>query len=114
MKPDVLSPVSMHEEEHELPCAEGLLAASLALMTGYSDPAACPAHRPLLARKISENLAALCEHPLLNPNFRTVLWGLCQRWQARCESEARHGAGAASPSAVEGRLPWVKAPATLQ
>ncbi|MFN3295919.1 hypothetical protein [Caldimonas sp.] len=114
MKPNAPTHPPAQDEEHELPCAEGLLAASLALMIGYADPAACPGHRPLLARKISDNLAALCEHPLLNPNFRTVLWGLCQRWQERCEADARQGAGPVTQVAGEGRLPWMKAPATLQ
>jgi hypothetical protein len=107
---------SPRDEEHELPCAEGLLAASLALMTGYADPRACPRHKPLLARKVSENLAALCEHPLLNPNFRAVLWGLGQRWQQRCEAASREEAAApsSSRSEVAARMPWMKAPATLQ
>jgi hypothetical protein len=104
------------DEEHELPCAEGLLAASLALMTGYADPQACPRHKPLLARKVAETLATLCDHPLLNPNFRAVLWGLSQRWQQRCEAESREGAATASSHRSETAvpMPWVKAPARLQ
>jgi hypothetical protein len=93
----------------ELPAAEALLAGTLALMTGFDDPQADPAlrdaaRRSLLARKISANLSLLAAHPLLSPNFQTVVWGLCHRWRAICTQLC---AGSAAS-------PWGPGSVTLQ
>lgn len=95
--------------EIELPAAEALLAGTLALMTGFDDPQADEAHRDaahrsLLARKISANLSLLAAHPLLSPNFQTVVWGLCNRWRGICTELC----GGSVTSA------WSAAPVTLQ
>ena len=43
------------DEEYSLPCAEALLAGTLALMTGYVQ-ACCDSHRDAMGRKIAANL----------------------------------------------------------
>lgn len=68
------------DEEYQLPCAEALLAGTLALMTGHAQ-ACCEAHRQRMAHKIVENLAQLSEHPILTPQFRTALYNLRGHWQ---------------------------------
>ena len=42
-------------EEYSMPCAEALLASTLALMTGYVQ-ACCDDHRDAMGRKIVANL----------------------------------------------------------
>jgi hypothetical protein len=74
------------DEEYSLPCAEALLAGTLALMTGHVQ-ACCDNHRALMARKITANLAQLAEHPLLSPAFRAMLWNLRTRWQLQLERD---------------------------
>lgn len=72
------------DEEYRMPCAEALLACTLALMTGHAQ-ACCDNHRQLTARKITHNLAQLSGHPLLSPQFRSMLWNLRTRWQQQLE-----------------------------
>jgi hypothetical protein len=67
----------------ELPCVEGLLAGTLALMTGYSQKSnggAGDIHAPLMAQKIASNLQALKTHPCLSLPFATVLANLERLW----------------------------------
>jgi hypothetical protein len=66
----------------ELPCAGGLIAGTLALMTSWADPAdpACAVHRPLLARKIVSNLFFLRQHPDLGEPMRLVIGKVHERW----------------------------------
>jgi hypothetical protein len=68
------------DEEYQMPCAEALLASTLALMTGHAQ-ACCDDHRTLMAARIAGNLAQLAEHALLSPQFKTLLWSLRGRWQ---------------------------------
>ncbi len=96
--------------EIEMPAAEALLAGTLALMTGFdepraSSPGATGAHQALLARKISENLALLAEHPMLTPAFQTIVWGLCSRWRGICTQLC--GRAACSTA-------WASAPERMQ
>lgn len=66
-------------EEYSLPCAEALLAGTLALMTGFAQ--ACDAqHRDAMGRKIAANLQNLSQLESLTPHFRTMLWNLQARW----------------------------------
>ena len=67
------------DKEYAMPCAEALLASSLALMTGYVQ-GCCDDHRTQMAQKVVQNLLHLSEHPLLSPDFKTLLWNLHTRW----------------------------------
>lgn len=80
-------------EEHDLPCIEGVLAGTLALMTGYGQALQAeldPARRLGMGRKVVDNLALLSQHPQLSLGFRQVLLGLHRRWHAMsaCTEEA--------------------------
>ncbi|OGA98683.1 MAG: hypothetical protein A3E79_19300 [Burkholderiales bacterium RIFCSPHIGHO2_12_FULL_61_11] len=95
------------EEEYVMPCAEAMLAGTLALMTGHVQ-ACCDGHRVLMAKKIVANLVLLSEHPLLSPQFKTMLWNLRERWREQLESaqdmqtaQADPDLWHASPSAVQ-------------
>jgi hypothetical protein len=67
----------------ELPCAGGLIAGTLALMTTWAAPEALEAERqrPLLARKIVSNLFFLRHHPDLGVPMRRVVGKVHERWQ---------------------------------
>jgi hypothetical protein len=72
-------------EEHELPCIEAVLAATLALMTGYSQALQAEtraAQRVEMGAKIVDNLSLLMRHPQLSNGFRQVLGGLHRLWDA--------------------------------
>lgn len=86
------------DEEHVLPCAEALLAGTLALMTGHAQTC-CDQHRELMAQKAASNLLMLSQHPLLSPGFRSVAWRLRERWLCQSQSQAdlAHGPGAPAP-----------------
>ncbi len=72
----------LHEdEEHVMPCAEAMLAGTLALMTGHAQ-SACATQRDLMGRKIRSNLFFMGQHPELTPNFRTVVQRMHQHWDA--------------------------------
>lgn len=68
-----------------LPCAGGLLAGTLALMTCWAAPERS-AHsteaqqRELMARKIASNLYFLREHPDIAPGLRQVMGKVHERW----------------------------------
>jgi hypothetical protein len=80
------SPVHSNEE-YTMPCAEALLAGTMALMTGHVQ-ACCGAHRDAMACKIISNLTALAEDPMLSPGFKSLLWALRQRWQNQGRGDA--------------------------
>ena len=79
--------------EYHLPCAEALLAGTLALMTAHAQ-SRCPGHRGNMVGKIMENFAALTAHPAVSAPFRATLRHLQQHWQqmatgaSACESSA--------------------------
>jgi hypothetical protein len=84
----MLTPHALHndsEEEYELPKVEALLAATLALMTGYAQSGPEAADRHLMARKLSSHLFFLSEHPAMTPPMRCMLANLRTRWQAEAE-----------------------------
>ena len=87
------------DEEYEMPCAEALLAGTLALMTGHAQ-SCCDDHRDLMARKVATHLSVLSQHPVLSPGFKSMLFKLQTRWanqkveqmaapQAFCEPDQR-------------------------
>lgn len=69
------------DEEYTMPCAEAMLAGTLALMTGYAQHQDTGV-RHLMARKVVSNLFFLSGHPHLSDAFRTMLGNLRIRWQA--------------------------------
>ncbi len=83
----------------ELPSAEGLLAGTLALMTGYAQRSSGidnqrqereqgTAHAELMARKIASNLNFLKTHPCLSLPFAAVLDNLQMLWTDICAAQA--------------------------
>lgn len=67
------------DEEYTMPCAEAMLAGTLALMTGHVQ-ACCAGQRDLIAKKIVSNLLSLAEHPQLSASFKSMLSNLRVRW----------------------------------
>lgn len=68
-----------------LPCAEALVAGTIAAMTAWADPCPrCPLgtedQRRLLARKLVSNLCLLAQHPALGPELRQVMALAHRRW----------------------------------
>lgn len=98
-------------EEYAMPCAEALLASSLALMTGYVQ-GCCDDHRSLMAQKIIQHLVTLSQHPMLSPDFKTMLWNLHTRW---LQQQRLSGGADVLPSLdpTEARL-WHKTHEVLQ
>jgi hypothetical protein len=77
-----------------LPCAAGLIAGTLALMTCWAapEPGARASHeeqRALMARKIASNLYFLREHPDLAPGMRQVVGKAHQRWLLLAQAQPR-------------------------
>lgn len=75
----------MEHDQLETPCAFGLLAATVALMTRYADPAPdakvdIDKMRDLLARKIVSNLFFLQHHPSVPPGFSHVMAQARRHW----------------------------------
>jgi hypothetical protein len=91
------------DEEYSLPCAEALMAGTLALMTGYAQSG--DAQRDALRGKIVANLQSLSALPTLTPHFRTMLANLGERWAGAVP--------AMQPAERERRL-WHAAPDALQ
>lgn len=72
-------------EAAELPCATGLMAATLALMTAWAEPepgdrAEAARLRALFARKLACNLNQLRDHPDVGHPLQQVIGRLHQRW----------------------------------
>ena len=70
---------SQGDEEYEMPCAEALLAGTLALMTAYAQSSR-EGHRGMMAKKVASNIQVLAQHPLLSHGFKTMLARLQVRW----------------------------------
>lgn len=99
---------SLVTEEYSMPCAEALLASTLALMTGYVQ-ACCDDHREVMGRKIVTNLQFLSELPLLTAHFRTLVGHLRGRWLQQVGM-----ADVEAPAPVAQRVLWHAAPNVLQ
>lgn len=101
------TPIEMDgNEEYHLPCAEALLAGTLALMTGHAQ-ACCASQRQLMSGKIVSNLLQLTGHQVLSPQFRAALSKLRTHWQVM---QRQH---AAAPAVSDTRL-WHVSPSTFQ
>jgi hypothetical protein len=94
------------DEEYHLPCAEALLAGTLALMTGHAQ-ACCDNHRQLMNAKIVANLSQLGEHPILTAQFRTAISNLRGHWEVMQRKQAAAARGS------DPRL-WHASPPTFQ
>lgn len=75
------------DEEYEMPCAEALLAGTLALMTDHAQ-SCCEDHRKLMACKVTSNLFVLSQHPMLSPGFKSMLFNLHGRWRQQVQAQA--------------------------
>ncbi|CAM3999796.1 hypothetical protein [Paracidovorax anthurii] len=99
--------------EPGLPCAEALLAGTLALMTGYAHSDR-ESDRLAMGRKIAAHLQSLSRMEGLTPHFRAMVGNLRNRWARRLgllEPDPRD----AAPSADElQRRLWHTAPEALQ
>jgi hypothetical protein len=86
------------------PCANALVAGTVALMTAWADPCdggscSAPKQRQLIARKIASNLYYLMQHPQVNPPLRRVMSNAQHRWvqvAARQENQNQADAWVAS------------------
>lgn len=67
-----------------------LWSATLSLMTAFMQIQA-PAHRLLLARRISRNLHTLSRQDCFDAGCRATFRRLAGRWQARCEQLSPEG-----------------------
>ncbi len=95
-------------EEYELPAVEALVAATLALMTGYAQAGPEVSHRRLMARKLCSHLFFLSEHPQVSPPMQCMLANLRTRWQIEAE-------GCSESSQPFQPTPlWFRAPETVQ
>jgi hypothetical protein len=82
--------------EAALPCAGGLLAGTLALMTCWAAPersahASEEHQRLLMARKIASNLFFLREHPDVGAGMRQVIGKAHERWVLLAHALPAHG-----------------------
>jgi hypothetical protein len=100
-------PDTSHQDMHlELPCIDGLLVGTFALMTGYAEHqcdqgnARC---RHLMAKKIVSNLLFLSSHPQMPKAMAAVMCNLKNHWHtlsALSALESKQGASD-SPDAVK-------------
>lgn len=93
------------DEEYGMPCAEALLAGTLALMTGHAQ-ACCAGQRGVMAHKVVANLDLLVRHPGLSPAFRAMLGQLQRRWVQQ--------EGGGEPMGLPPQALWHTAPQAVQ
>jgi hypothetical protein len=99
------------DDEARGPCAGGLVAGTLALMTTWAAPAAdAPLdealQRELIARKIVANLALLRTHPDIGPALRQVIGKVAERWEELAKvADVGQRAAEAAPGAPTLPLP---------
>ncbi|MDA8457010.1 hypothetical protein M4R22_19805 [Acidovorax sp. GBBC 3334] len=105
------------DAEPGLPCAEALLAGTLALMTGYAHSERA-SDREAMGRKIAAHLQSLARMDGLTPHFRAMAGNLQNRWSRRLGLGLAEGPGAeaaAAPGRAElQRRLWHSAPEALQ
>lgn len=122
-------------EEYLLTESEAQMAATLALMTGFSQ-GCCPAHWAPMAARVAEQLAGMAHGASLSKDMQAFLLRLCQRWAAvadtldsACAEQAqeaatpqqqRHSAHGQAMNAMAhddfppSRVHWHASPETLQ
>ena len=106
--------VSAHrQEEYTLPCAEAVLAGTLALMTGHAQ-ACCSSQRAAMGEKVVAGLQQLARSNHFTPHFRALLGSLQHTWVQQCAADTQVPRSAALSAAEQRRALWVVAPRTLQ
>jgi hypothetical protein len=93
MRPDAFDPLCVST----LPCAGGLIAGTLALMTCWAapeshQPASEEQQRRQMARKIVSNLHVLRQHPDVAPALRLVIGKVQARWMALAQAPSEPAA----------------------
>ncbi|MFT3814681.1 MAG: hypothetical protein QM740_15095 [Acidovorax sp.] len=111
--PSSPSPAASCDEEYSLPCAEALLAGTLALMTGFAQ-AGDAGQRDALRGKIVASLHNLSALATLTPHFRTLLANLGERWACPSCLPSGPDEAEALSAAQRQRLLWLAAPSTVQ
>lgn len=101
------------DEEYSLPCAEAVLAGTLALMTGHAQ-ACCCSQRAALSEKVVAGLQQLAHSNHFTPHFRALLGSLQHKWVQQCAADAQAPRSAALQAAEQRRALWVQAPRTVQ
>ncbi len=119
-------PDSSHSAQHadvdvELPCIDGLLAGTLALMTGYAEHQCEQGKadsRHLMAKKVVSNLFFLTTHPQIPTAFAAVLRNLQSHWHtlsALGGLEAQQAQRQIAPGASASPAPlWLPEHASVQ
>lgn len=74
-----MDPCQQEVANCELPCAEGLLAGTLALMTAYAQNC-CAERRGFLVSKIAVNLSTFVRHTSFSDPFRSAVGKLHAQW----------------------------------
>ena len=122
---DVDENVDKHICEYALPCAEAVMAGTLALMTGYAR-CGCAVHRQMMAEKAAANLLALAENQQLlsqlTGGFKAIVFKLHSQWLELVEAERRvltySSVDAVAQSnmslAEQSRALWHKTPEVIQ
>ena len=98
-------------EGQQLPSAEAVMAATLALMTGHAQ-ACCDKRRWAMLTKTIANLRLLAQHPEVSSGFKSVADQLHAMW-LRLREQWQHPApdnGAQAHSAHSSALPFANAP----
>lgn len=77
-------------QEYVMPCAEAVLMATLALMTGHAQNKN-EQHLQWISHKIGLNLEILASHPSLSDGFKKALTRLVTAWaqQSLADASAR-------------------------
>ncbi len=101
-----MSDATFDDDNTPLPCAQELVACTVALMTAHADavgPHRAAGQRALLARKVVANLYVLQHHPDIGSGLRMVMSQAHRRWVnlARPEEAAPPGGGGESQGAAQ-------------
>ncbi len=122
-------PPTHHDIDVEMPCIDGMLMGTLALMTGYAEhqcEQGNPRCRDLMAKKIVSNLFFLATHPRLSVPMAAVMRNLQGHWHTlsaltSLESDATPGtAQSTTPTNAQSTSPshlqafWLPQHASVQ
>ena len=101
-------PDDQPHEEYGMPCAEALLASTLALMTGHAQ-ACCDSHKAAMAGKTAASLLVLSQHSRMSPGFRELAQRLQDRWAVEALPAQADTSSPNSPRAL-----WHTTPEVIQ
>ena len=74
------------DDEYTMPCAQAMVAGTLALMTGHAR-CGCAQHRDMMGSKAAYNLGQLAQHPAMSEGFREVAFKLHMQWVELVQAE---------------------------